>query len=48
MASSAMKIKPNGFCLVDLGLKGNKYESNRLNVFFIQTREVEEDRIKGS
>ena len=33
MASSAMKMKSNGFCLVDLELKGNKYESTRLNVF---------------
>ena len=27
MACSAMKIKLNGFCLVDLELKGKKYES---------------------
>ena len=33
MASSAMKMKSNGFCLVDLELKGNKYKSTRLNVF---------------
>ena len=33
MASSAMKMKSNGFCLVDLELKGNKYELTRLNVF---------------
>ena len=33
MASFAMKIKSNGFCLVDLELKGNKYEATRLNVF---------------
>ena len=33
MASLAMKMKSNGFCLVDLELKGNKYESIRLNVF---------------
>ena len=33
IASSAMKMKSNGFCLVDLELKGNKYESTRLNVF---------------
>ena len=33
MASSAIKMKSNGFCLVDLELKGNKYESTRLNVF---------------
>ena len=33
MASSAMKMKANGFYLVDLELKGNKYESTRLNVF---------------
>ena len=28
-----MKMKSNGFCLVDLELKGNKYKSTRLNVF---------------
>ena len=33
MASSAMKMKSKGFCLVDLELKGNKYESTRLNGF---------------
>ena len=33
MASSAMKMKSNGFCLVDLELKGNRYESTKLNVF---------------
>ena len=33
MASSAMKMKSNGFCLVDLELKGNKYKLTRLNVF---------------
>ena len=33
MASSAMKMKSNGVCLVDLELKGNKYESTRINVF---------------
>ena len=33
MASSAMKTKSNGFRLVDLELKGNKYESTKLNVF---------------
>ena len=33
MASSAIKMKSNGFCLVDLELKGNKYESTRLNAF---------------
>ena len=33
MASSAMKMKSNGFCLVDLELKGYKYKSTRLNVF---------------
>ena len=33
MESSTMKMKSNGFCLVDLELKGNKYESTRLNVF---------------
>ena len=33
MASSAMKMKSNEFCLVDLELKGNKYESTRLNIF---------------
>ena len=33
MVSSAMKMKSNGFCLIDLELKGNKYESTRLNVF---------------
>ena len=33
MASSVMKMKSDGFCLVDLELKGNKYESTRLNVF---------------
>ena len=33
MASSAIKMKLNGFCLVDLELKGNKYELTRFNVF---------------
>ena len=33
MASSAMKMKSNEFCLVDLELKNNKYESTRPNVF---------------
>ena len=33
MASTAMKMKSNGFCLVDLERKGDKYESTRLNVF---------------
>ena len=33
MASSAMKMKSNGFCLVDLELKGNKYDSTKPNVF---------------
>ena len=33
MASSAIKMKSNGFCLVDLELKDNKYESTRINVF---------------
>ena len=33
MATSAMKLKSNGFCFVDVQLKGNKYESTRLNVF---------------
>ena len=33
MASSAMKMKSNGFYLVDLELKGNKYESTRLKMF---------------
>ena len=33
MASSAIKIKSTGFCLVDLELKGKKYKLTRLNVF---------------
>ena len=33
IASSAMKMKSNGFCLVDMKLKGNKYKLTRLNLF---------------
>ena len=33
ITSSAMKMKSNGFCLVDLELKGNKYELIRLKCF---------------